>query len=628
MNTELQANNISTWFFNFINPFLFLLLFTILSVRPLTAEVSMERVMEFPEKKIKLIVKNTRIIYKDGHFEVSFEILQKREDPNLSLEIYNIPLKFRTANGEVLQVISLREDQETYKVTLNDEPLSMVIDEDQKLPRKLSEEEFLPAISQIFKEKAFLVPPENDKELYEPIIGYLKEKNPHLEIKPEKEKFDPKESYIFIGTDNPELRRLFGPLKIIEADFSISVKRNPWHPHKIVAIVALRKGEDTVKTINSIQEFSQYSTIAISKGKVILKELEEPKRGIEIELRKPPRIIEPGRILALEDVIQRVSGRKIIYIGEYHDRTSHHYLQRKFIEELFKKNKRIAIGMEMFQRPFQDVLDDYINKKIEEKEFLRKSEYFKRWGFDYNLYKPILDFARENSIPIVALNIKREIIDKVSQSGIESLTEEEKRELPEELDFSDQEYRKRLFEVFRQHKRQDGNFNYFYQSQILWDETMAMSIDQFLRNAPDYQLIVLAGGGHLAHGSGIPKRVFRRNTLPYAVILLDTEPEKDIADFIIYPDELEGIKAPRLMVSLKEEPAGLRVTDLQEDSPSKKAGIKKDDIIVKIDDVPVSSIEDLKIHLFYKKTGDTVKLTVRRKYFLIGEKERDFLIKL
>ncbi len=350
-------------------------------------------------------------------------------------------------------------------------------------------------------------------------------------------------------------------------------------------------------------------------------------KGIHIELRKAPKIIEPKKILTLIDVIEAVSDKKIIYIGEYHDKFSHHYLQKRFIEALHEKNKKIAIGMEMFQRPFQSVLDDYINGRIEEREFLKKTEYFKRWGFDYNLYKPILDMAREKTIPVIALNIRREIIEKVSRSGIESLTDEEKKEIPEEIDFSDYRYRERLREVFKEHRRPEGNFEYFYQSQLLWDETMANSIDEFLKKHPDYQMIVLAGGGHLAYGSGIPKRAFRRNQAEYAIILIDAELDTDIADFAIYPEPLEGIIAPKLMVNLKEEGGHLIITDIPEDSISKKAGLKKGDIIVKIDDFPVTTVEDLRIHLFYKKPGDSVKVTVMRRYFLFGEKEKEFVIK-
>ena len=258
----------------------------------------------------------------------------------------------------------------------------------------------------------------------------------------------------------------------------------------------------------------------------------------------------------------------------------------------------------MFQRPFQGILDGYIAGRIDEKEFLKKSEYFKRWGFDYNLYKPILDFAREEKIPLVALNIRREIVAKVSKSGLDSLSDEEKREIPQQMDFSDNEYRDRLMKVFKMHQNtKDRNFDFFYQSQILWDESMAQSIDEFLKRILIIRLLCLRGSGHIQYGSGIPKRTFRRNGHEYAVILNDDDTAKNIADYIFYPQSMEGVTAPKLMVSLKEEHGTVIIEGFSENSVSEKAGLKAGDMILSIDSELIDRVEDMKIHLFYKKKG-------------------------
>ncbi len=619
MSSELNIHNLLISPFSLFISFLFLFLFS--------ADLSgaTEYFIEFPEKKIKISLENQKILYRDGNFEVSFELVQKGAETKTEIFQIEIPIKFYTLKGEVSETLKLEKGKQSFTIKLEDEPLRMVIDEDLKLPRRLSEEEIIPRISMLFKGKTSVILPESKRDHYKPLIEFFKEKA--FEIKEPSEKVDLRGSLILFGNNNPFAKGLFGLLKDIPAGFSIRVKKNPWNPESMVGIINTNGPEDLSRIKELLIQYQDYSTIAIENGKIILKELEAAKKGVEIELRRPVRIIEPKKGLTIKDLIDRISDKKIIYIGEYHDRFSHHYLQRLLIKELFSRNKKIAIGMEMFQRPFQQLLDDYINEKIEEKEFLKQTEYFKRWGFDYNLYKPIIDIARENSIPVIALNLKKEIIEKVSKSGIESLSEEEKKEIPEELDFSDLEYKKRLEEVFTQHRRTEGSFEYFYQSQILWDETMAMSVDEFLKKHLDYQIIVLAGGGHIAYGSGIPKRVFRRNSFDYAIVLLDAEDEESIADFVVYPDSLEGITAPKLMVSLKEEDGRLRIIELPDDSPSKRAGIKKNDIIIKIDDAPVSTLEDLKIALFYKKSGDTVKVTVLRSYFLLGEKEREFLVK-
>ena len=138
--------------------------------------------------------------------------------------------------------------------------------------------------------------------------------------------------------------------------------------------------------------------------------------------------------------------------------------------------------MEMFQRPFQGVVDAYIEGGIDEKAFLKGTEYFKRWGFDYSLYRPILLFAKSRKIPVVALNQRREIVDKVFRGGLNSIRRKKKVAVPSGMDFSDEGYRKRLAKVFREHAgSRTENFDFFYQDQILWDETMSESITQFLK---------------------------------------------------------------------------------------------------------------------------------------------------
>jgi aminopeptidase N len=331
----------------------------------------------------------------------------------------------------------------------------------------------------------------------------------------------------------------------------------------------------------------------------------------------------------LFSVTEAAASKKIVYLGEYHDRFSHHNIQLQVIQGLHKKDPKLSIGMEMFQRPFQPTLDNYVTGAMDERDFLNRSEYYKRWGFDYNLYKPILDFARRERIPVVALNMRKEIIEKVAKEGMDALTDEERKELPNETDFSDEDYRHRIRQSFDQHKgKEEKDFDHFLQAQVLWDETMAESINAYIQKNPDRRMAVIAGGGHLVFGNGIPKRAFRRNGLPYTIILNDGEVERDIADFIIFPQPLNGMTAPKLLATFKEDKGRLLINDFVQESPAKAAGLKAGDAIVSLDGVPVTSVQDVKVALFYKDKGDIMKIKVIRKRFLLGEREMEFEVKL
>jgi hypothetical protein len=226
------------------------------------------------------------------------------------------------------------------------------------------------------------------------------------------------------------------------------------------------------------------------------------------------------------------------------------------------------------------------------------------------------------------LNIDREIIEKVSKNGIESLTNTEMKRVPADMDFSDSEYRDRISEVFRHHTNwKEKNFDFFYQSQILWDETMAFSIETFLKSNPDKQMVVIAGQGHLQFGSGIPKRTFRRNGETYTIILIDTQLIDGIADHVVFPKSVEGITSPMLMAFLEIEEEKLKIAGFPEKSVSEKAGLQVGDIIISMDGQTTRSIEDVKIHLFYKKSGDVVRVKVLRSEKNVQE-EIEFKIRL
>lgn len=563
---------------------------------------------------------------KGAKFELSFDIIQGEK-------VYVIDVPVTLHFGDIKRKESFRVDKKTnsFSIVVDREPEKIVMDEDYDITRQLSNKEFLPVIARLIgDEKIIIALPPAKRDIYSSAIDMLKEKELlQKEAKDIKDADIKASSIVILGNDNPLIERLYGKPEIIEAGFSIVIKNNPWNANKVVAVINGKSKEEVDAAFRKIFHYGKYSALAFEMGKNIYKRIDESGRGIVVNLMEQPMAVAVSDLKTLNDVINNVSNKRIIYTGEQHDQFAHHDIQLKVIKGLHAKNKRLAVGMEMFQRPFQGTLDDYIAGRISEKEFLKKSEYFKRWAFDYNLYKPILDFARKEKIPVVALNIRREIIDKVSKSGLVSLSDEEKKEIPEQMDFSDNEYRDRLIKVFKMHQNsKDRNFDFFYQSQILWDETMSMSIDEFFKKNPDYQVVVLAGSGHIQYGSGIPKRTFRRNGYEYAIVLNDAEMEKNIADYVFYPKSMEGVISPGLMVSLKEEESRVIIEGFPENSVSERAGLSSGDVILSLDGEPMSNVEDMKIHLLYKKRGDTVRVKALRKRFLFGDKEMEFEIRL
>jgi len=236
----------------------------------------------------------------------------------------------------------------------------------------------------------------------------------------------------------------------------------------------------------------------------------------------------------------------VVYLGEFHASPDHHAAQLQVIRQLHARGRLDAIGMEMFQRPFQKHLDDYVEGRIDEATMLERTEWKQRWGYDFGLYRPILEFAREHRIEVVALNVSTEIRRVVSKEGRDALSDEQRASLPEE-DREFEGYADRFADLVRAHtpppkadaeteepagEGGDGGkpdpaesendeahgkapdpemIERFLRIQILWDDVMADSIVRWMRRSPkNAQMAVIIGGGHVSHGWGVPARGRKR----------------------------------------------------------------------------------------------------------------------
>jgi uncharacterized iron-regulated protein len=244
--------------------------------------------------------------------------------------------------------------------------------------------------------------------------------------------------------------------------------------------------------------------------------------------------------------LQKLAQAGVVYLAEIHDRPEDHKIQLQIIQELQGRNQKVAIAMEMFQHPYQDTLTRYLAGQLNEQELLEQSEYNQRWGFSWEYYAPILRFAKEKQLPVLALNTPTEITRQVASAGLESLTSKQRRLIPpfSEIRTDNPQYRQLLAKTFQQHQKfghgNSADFERFFLAQVLWDETMAAGIAKFLKAKPNYQIVVLAGQGHIIYGYGIPSRVARRlkdKQLVQLSVLLSpfTDPidtNQPIADFV------------------------------------------------------------------------------------------------
>jgi uncharacterized iron-regulated protein len=339
-----------------------------------------------------------------------------------------------------------------------------------------------------------------------------------------------------------------------------------------------------------------------------------------------------GLVLSFEGAMDMISGARLICVGETHDNLHAHRVELLILRELHRRHPgKVAVGMEMFREPDQEILDRWTKGELSEIGFLKATKWYENWGSDFGYYRDILNFARENRIDVVALNPSRELQQEVRDAGLDNVPERLKAKLPEIGD-PDPYQREAMKAVYGAHLPSEGMFETFFRVQLLWEETMAVRVVDYLRSprGEGKKMVTFTGGWHVRYGFGIPKKVIRRMPMPYTIVLPEEigipEEKKDQmmdvdlpripllpADFVWWIP-YEGLEGKRVVmgVRLSGKDNEVLVDGVTPGSPAEKAGIAKGDRIVSFDGEPVSDITDVFLRVREKKQGDEAAVAVRR----------------
>lgn len=334
-----------------------------------------------------------------------------------------------------------------------------------------------------------------------------------------------------------------------------------------------------------------------------------------------------------ESLDAAVDAADVVLVGEYHDQRPHHLLQRDVLARMAAGRGPVLLGMEMFQRPGQQALDDYVAGRIGEVEMLRRTEYFTRWGYDHTFYAPLWRLCRERGIRIVALNPDGQINRKVGRQGLSSLTPEERAGIAAEIDTRVASHRARILGPAdaagdgphgpMPPERREG----MYQAMCVWDETMAESAAHALSRAGrGARMMIAAGAGHIAGFDGIHDRLLRRMPGLRALVVVcdvgeadpfDEEPAAGRAHFTVRMPRDPRPPAPLLGVRFRE--GTLTAEDVSAGGNGARMGLRAGDTIVSLSGTDgvlrtLSDVTDLKHVLgeFWQQGGRGGLFLIRR----------------
>jgi len=217
-----------------------------------------------------------------------------------------------------------------------------------------------------------------------------------------------------------------------------------------------------------------------------------------------------GEEKRLSAVLERLVEKRIILVGEHHTNETHHKAQLTIITALHERGVPLAVGLEMFRADSQGLLDQWVRGETGEEAF--RKAYEENWGYPWTLYREIFEYGRHKKIPLVGLNVPREVTQKVARRGFKSLSDREKGSLPFVECKVDPDYMAFIRKAYGAHAHGKLDFSNFCEAQLVWDKAMAIHALRYLESNPDSTMVILAGTGH-AWKKGIPEQLRQRSSL-------------------------------------------------------------------------------------------------------------------
>lgn len=212
----------------------------------------------------------------------------------------------------------------------------------------------------------------------------------------------------------------------------------------------------------------------------------------------------------IEKIIADCSHANVLFFGEEHNDSIGHYLKNRIFRALHSKyGVNLALSMEMFESDNQLALNEYLAGLMDENRF---SKDVRLWS-NYKDYRPMIEFAKQNRIPVIAANPPRRYVTMVSRRGmksLDSLSKDAKKFLPKlPYDTLSGRYREKFMDIMKGSPG-SGSPNIYY-SQSLWDAAMGNNIFNFWKKNKKKKIFHCVGRFHSDEKLGTVTQLKKRN---------------------------------------------------------------------------------------------------------------------
>lgn len=203
-----------------------------------------------------------------------------------------------------------------------------------------------------------------------------------------------------------------------------------------------------------------------------------------------------GKAADYDQMVKELAQADVVLFGEQHNDPIAHWLELQVAKDLAqRKAGQLVLGMEMFERDVQPLVEQYNVGELDDKAFEEQSRPWPNYDTDY---KPLLQLAQKQKLRVVGTNVPRRYASQVAKgslSSLDALPASEKAwlaPLPVTVDYELPGY-KNMQAMFGGDAAHGAGVQNIIQAQALKDATMAYFIRQ---NRQQGQLMLHFNGSY------------------------------------------------------------------------------------------------------------------------------------
>lgn len=251
-----------------------------------------------------------------------------------------------------------------------------------------------------------------------------------------------------------------------------------------------------------------------------------------------------GKNLTAAQLASKLQKYDLVFFGEYHDQSEIHQYELELLEAMYKaKGAKLALSMEMFEADNQSKLNNFLADTLSEENFLAASRPWPNYRTDY---APLVNFAKEKKMPVIAANVPRFLAAHVAKNNAstEGVEAQYQQWLPKHTYAPEGAYKDKFYAQMSSPaapmKMPPQRLAAVYAAQCLKDDKMAESIAAFADAHQNMQILHINGCFHSdAHLGTTQKLEALRPELKVAVITpleRKQKGEKPAGDFVVWFD--------------------------------------------------------------------------------------------